>query len=914
MGTDTTKQPSPHTAAESLAIFEEVLPRLTRGGARWYLWWSQDKRTAWYTVGQRPPDLTGQRDVFFGVHPIADLPDDAYTRSTRGTVATVAAVNALYADLDGKAFDAADPRGRGLQLAYAHIAQWPLAPSLLVLSGGGYHGYWLLRDTLTLATQEERRRAAQRQAAWVQRVGSDPGCKDLARVMRVPGTINGKAAYPDAPAALVLVWHPERTYTLDELQAVLGQEGSAPPSAVQGARQALLQRLLAPLTRGDCPDAQWPDPSGDYWPLCPFHEDAHTGSFSVGPKGYYCFACGAGGDLEALAGRLLDEAPVHQGQETSGDTPERVFADSPLQAYATAKDLEVERLRDYGLRDCTYQGRRALAIPYLNQAGEQVATRYRLGLHGKDRFRWSRHAHLVPYGLWKLAEGDPYIILVEGESDCHTLWHYGLPALGIPGGGVWKPDWAPYLQGKQVYVWQEPDQGGRLLVQAVGLTLPEARILVAPADRKDVSACHLHGDDVPVLLARLMQEARACHDLAAERTAQQAEEARKQAEALLACPDILGRFEALCHAMGVVGEGRNARLVYLALVTRLLPEPVSLVIKGPSSGGKSFLLKVVLQAYPEGAYLDFTAMSDHALVYDERPVAHRFIVLYEASGMGQEKPGEVNNLAYMIRSLLSEGRIRYTTVERTDAGQRARDIAREGPTGLLTTTTRSSLHPENETRMFSLTVRDDREQTRVILLALADHASGQQATPPDLGPWHALQTYLEFGGVREVVIPYAQALAARVNPLAVRMRRDFGRVLALIMAHALLHQASRARDAHGRVVATLEDYQAVYDLVVDLVAEGVEATVSPTVRATVEAVAALQREGDGGVGMRDLAENLGLDRSAASRRVRSAIDLGYLENLEDKRGRPARLKVAAPLPEQGAVLPAPADLAGRDPS
>ena len=72
-----------------------------------------------------------------------------------------------------------------------------------------------------------------------------------------------------------------------------------------------------------------------------------------------------------------------------------------------------------------------------------------------------------------------------------------------------------------------------------------------------------------------------------------------------------------------------------------------------------------------------------------------------------------------------------------------------------------------------------------------------------------------------------------------RLRRDFGSVLALIRAHAVLHQASRERDADGRIIATLDDYAVVRDLVADIIAEGVGATVSPAVRETVLAVGAL---------------------------------------------------------------------------
>jgi hypothetical protein len=89
---------------------------------------------------------------------------------------------------------------------------------------------------------------------------------------------------------------------------------------------------------------------------------------------------------------------------------------------------------------------------------------------------------------------------------------------------------------------------------------------------------------------------------------------------------------------------------------------------------------------------------------------------------------------------LSEGRVRYETVEKTSEGLRPRLIEREGPTGLLVTTTSISLHPENETRMLSLTVLDTPEQTREVLLTIAD----ETVSNPDITPWHALQTWLEL--------------------------------------------------------------------------------------------------------------------------------------------------------------------------
>jgi hypothetical protein len=83
----------------------------------------------------------------------------------------------------------------------------------------------------------------------------------------------------------------------------------------------------------------------------------------------------------------------------------------------------------------------------------------------------------------------------------------------------------------------------------------------------------------------------------------------------------------------------------------------------------------------------------------------------------------------------------------------------------------------------------------------------------DLREWRELQAWLEDTGERRVTIPYSLALANLIPPVAVRLRRDFSAVLALVRAHAILHQLSRPRDSDDRIVATLEDYAVVRDLV-----------------------------------------------------------------------------------------------------
>src|SRR5262249_13404432 len=234
----------------------------------------------------------------------------------------------------------------------------------------------------------------------------------------------------------------------------------------------------------------------------------------------------------------------------------------------------------------------------------------------------------------------------------------------------------------------------------------------------------------------------------------------------------------------------------------------------------------------------------------------------------------------------------------------SRLIEKEGPTGLITTTTQAKLHPENETRLLSLGIIDTPYQTKAVMRTLAtDRAAGF-----DYAPWQALQEWLATGEQR-VSVPLANFLADASPPIAVRLRRDFGALLSLIRAHALLHRESRGRDDQGRIVAVVADYKAVHDLVEKLFAESIEATVSAVVRETVVAVAEYIDEHQApAITLTQLAKELKLDKNSVHHSVRKAITAGYLPNLEEKKGRPARIVLDEPLPAEESLLPAPGTL------
>ena len=63
-------------------------------------------------------------------------------------------------------------------------------------------------------------------------------------------------------------------------------------------------------------------------------------------------------------------------------------------------------------------------------------------------------------------------------------------------------------------------------------------------------------------------------------------------------------LDYLLARAGLSGESRTGKLLYLILTSRLLDRPVSAAIKGPSAGGKSFLVEPVSSFFPPSALYD----------------------------------------------------------------------------------------------------------------------------------------------------------------------------------------------------------------------------------------------------------------------------------------------------------------------
>ncbi len=371
-----------------------------------------------------------------------------------------------------------------------------------------------------------------------------------------------------------------------------------------------------------------------------------------------------------------------------------------------------------------------------------------------------------------------------------------------------------------------------------------------------------------------------------------------QTRALLEDPNLLSRIGSAMMANGWAGDWRIPQLAYVALTSRVLERPMNLAFVAEPGTGKNTALDAALTLVPPEAVYVFTAASPTALVYTPEDLRHRVVVFKEADSIPDHGAA-----ASAIRGLAEGRALEYavTMLNRRTGQFETRTVTKDGPTGLLTTSTRA-LRPQLNARLLPVPVPADIALTRAVLEMKAHRAAGE-AAPPDLEPFFALQRWLVRAGECRVIVPFAGKLAELIADRTlpdVRIRRDFEQLLSCVQTLALLHQQHRARAQPGHeIVATVTDYKEACSLL----APSFEAAASegPTgaIRETVLAIG--PHEWD--VSETELARRLELTKQAISWRVTRAIREGWLVNDEQRSGRPYRLRRGNALPWPKSPLP-----------
>lgn len=190
------------------------------------IWNKQTKETHWFN--SKDSDAAAKQacnmaqsglDAYYGVGV-----QGKRSATGRGREEDITVLPGFFADIDidGDGHKSGKKYPPDIETVYKILADYPLKPTIVVLSGCGVHAYWLFQEALVLKDADDRA-AAKGQLQGVQaklineakKFGYDmDNTADLSRLLRVPGTFNFKTG--DPVQVRILEFNKEARYSPDE--------------------------------------------------------------------------------------------------------------------------------------------------------------------------------------------------------------------------------------------------------------------------------------------------------------------------------------------------------------------------------------------------------------------------------------------------------------------------------------------------------------------------------------------------------------------------------------------------------------------------------------------------------------------------------------------------------------------------
>ncbi len=210
------------------------------------IWTLQDKRSRWFdnaeaaaaTVAQKP------KDVYVGV----GLSPCDFGPSRRCPSEQIAGIAGLWADFDlqSEAHKKSLPKTISEAL---ELVPKEFPPSLVVSTGNGAHAWWLFKEPFVFENDQERKEAARLITRWHTLLRLNAAARgwvfdrlsDLARVLRIPGTINGKDSAN--PKEVTVDRFTDRRYNFSDFEEALDEAAVPDPETEERAAREWAERF-----------------------------------------------------------------------------------------------------------------------------------------------------------------------------------------------------------------------------------------------------------------------------------------------------------------------------------------------------------------------------------------------------------------------------------------------------------------------------------------------------------------------------------------------------------------------------------------------------------------------------------------------------------------------------------------------
>lgn len=401
---------------------------------------------------------------------------------------------------------------------------------------------------------------------------------------------------------------------------------------------------------------------------------------------------------------------------------------------------------------------------------------------------------------------------------------------------------------------------------------------------------------------------------AADALGETPQELVNRARSYLSSKKLVQRIQQDIATLGVAGEQHVAMLVYLCGTSRLLPRPVAMILQGPSSSGKSFIIHQVAKLFSPEVLLQAHRMTPQSLYHMELgSLEHKFVVAGERIRKQDDDSAEATRA---LREMIGDGFLSKLITVKEKGGNKFQTeyINQKGPIAFVESTTSQVIFEEDRTRCLILNTDESPTQTRRVLELIGRQSSikGRNREEQNLIELHwTIQRLLKRCQVR---IPFAKRLAKLFPAERTEARRALEQLFCVIKSVALLHQYQRTANPEDGccIDATEADYAIAAAMVAEPMSRALGSTLSDTARRILGHVTS-SRE-DHRFTAADIERDLSISRRTVNDCLRSLCEAGNVKvHIRGSGPNPHKYELVEEAPSlgNGNVLPSPKRLFAR---
>jgi len=389
---------------------------------------------------------------------------------------------------------------------------------------------------------------------------------------------------------------------------------------------------------------------------------------------------------------------------------------------------------------------------------------------------------------------------------------------------------------------------------------------------------------------------------------------RDDALGVLKSPDLFKIISQDIEKIGVAGEEDLALMVYIVMTSRLLDKPLSALIQGASASGKSYVVETLVKLMPPEAVIQAHDFTEQSLYYlPAGSLRHKVVVSGERLQQYQGKDGHAEDNTKAFREMVGSGELRKAvTVKGPDGKPRTELIHQPGPIAYLESTTATTIHDEDFTRLLPLVTDESKDQTCKVIEALRREAKGQTISEADqkkiIERHRTMQRLLRKCAV---VITYIDSIHLPENNVATR--RIYQQFRYVIVAVAVLRQYQKTAEGQVSPGAQIEADEIDYGVAHRLMKPILARKYSPLNQQSRDLLRTVQEEI--GVGeeftQADCQQLCGVSNTTVRRRLGPLVSAGIVAVTADS--KPYKYKVVQPDLAKAAELnlPSPDEIAER---